>query len=129
MHIAPTEAEGEYAAHGSPRRQWPGGAGFDPALVDCVGEEADDLNRRRTWWARQARHRPSTTPVGAFSPGGDSPLGVPEWVAGLTRCVSATRRSRSEHRRARRGTTLRTAGGGRARRPRCSRRTCPPAAP
>ncbi|WP_063813284.1 formylglycine-generating enzyme family protein [Herbidospora daliensis] len=84
----PTEVEWEYAAHGSRWQPWPWGSHFDPALVNCVGEEAGDLKEWHKWWSRQSAHRPSTTPVGTFSPAGDSPFGladmagnVAEWVA------------------------------------------------
>lgn len=68
----PTEEEWEKAARGTDGREWPWGSAFDPARCNT--------NESGIW---------DTTPVGKYSPAGDSPYGaadmagnVWEWIGG-----------------------------------------------
>jgi sulfatase modifying factor 1 len=91
----PTETEWELAARGPEFRIWPWGDRWDSARANTAESAAGlgSLDSWRSWWrAVRAEHgaMPRTTPVGAFSPGGDSVFGcadmtgnVYEWTSTL----------------------------------------------
>lgn len=92
----PTETEWELAARGRPFRIWPWGDVWDSRNANTAEYSAGALGSLESWrkWWRSiyAEHgpMPQTTPVGSFSPRGDSVFGcadmagnVYEWTSTL----------------------------------------------
>jgi sulfatase modifying factor 1 len=101
----PTEPEWEYAARGAGFRIWPWGDDWDPTKANTAeyhGGTMTTLAGWRAWWRTvYARHGAisMTTPVGAFSPAGDSVFGcadmagnVYEWTATTSDLYAETAR-------------------------------------
>lgn len=93
----PTEPEWEFAASGPTFRIWPWGDDWQQALANTAEFHAGplaSLQAWKQWWSatcRQDGPMPRTTPVGQFSPAGDSPYGcadlagnVYEWTSTLS---------------------------------------------
>jgi sulfatase modifying factor 1 len=79
----PTEPEWELAARGPGYRLWPWGDDWSRDRANTtelrLGDEVRSAAEWRAWWEKATRTTgpiPLTTPVGAFSPRGDSPFGV-----------------------------------------------------
>ncbi|MFJ4917252.1 formylglycine-generating enzyme family protein [Streptomyces sp. NPDC088726] len=92
----PTEAEWEYAAHGTGWRPWPWGTTWDATRALCAESRADGqldglTNWRRYWNDHFAQHgtRPGTEPVGTRSPFGDSPLGASDMAGNVSQWTSS----------------------------------------
>jgi formylglycine-generating enzyme len=90
----PTEVEWELAARGLDFRIWPWGDTWDPARANTTELHAGAFTsyaQWQQWWAAECDRFgpcPRSTPVGQFSPHGDSPSGcadmagnVYEWTA------------------------------------------------
>lgn len=101
----PTESEWEYAARGAGFRIWPWGDHWRPTLANTAeyhGGRMTTLGEWRTWWATVDKgwtDLPLTTPVGAFSPAGDSVFGctdmagnVYEWTATVSELYAESAR-------------------------------------
>jgi formylglycine-generating enzyme len=92
----PTEAEWEYAAHGPEWRCWPWGDHWDPSLANSAeywsGSPISNPADWRSWWKRywsSSHGRPATTPVGSFSPQGDSQFRVADMAGNVSEWVGS----------------------------------------
>ena len=101
----PTEPEWEYAARGAGFRLWPWGNDWSPGKANTAeyhGGTMTTLADWKNWWATVHNRYGAismTTPVGAFSPAGDSVFGcvdmagnVYEWTATTSDLYAATAR-------------------------------------
>jgi formylglycine-generating enzyme required for sulfatase activity len=91
----PTEAEWEYACHGPEWRTWPWGDYWDERRLNCAEFWSDhavsDAAMWKSWWTQRRANgaiAPATTPVGQFSPIGDSPFGVCDLAGNVSEWTS-----------------------------------------
>ncbi|WP_219507942.1 formylglycine-generating enzyme family protein [Nonomuraea ceibae] len=87
----PTEQEWEYAAHGRFWQPWPWGQewvfGKGTTADEWAGRMIESAQQWAAWWQQ---HRatvgllPATTPVGTWSPWGDSPFGISDMAGNVS---------------------------------------------
>lgn len=92
----PTETEWEYAAHGPTWTPYPWGTDWNPLLLNSVEQQAGHihtLDQWRAWWREnynQHGFTPGTTPVGSYSPGGDSLFEVADLAGNVAEWTAST---------------------------------------
>jgi sulfatase modifying factor 1 len=92
----PTETEWELAARGCAYRLWPWGDQWDNANANTAETHAGELRSLkawRKWWLGVCAIQgpvPQTTPVGSFSPQGDSPYGVADLAGNVYEWTNST---------------------------------------